>query len=196
VHTALPGYVFQLVEDAETHTILRVEVFRIGQSGPPDVLDLKDSESDSVENRQDVLEFQDLNFDGYLDIGVLEWWGATGNRGYRYWLLEPASGRFINAQIGVVLCNPIADPTTQQITTWHNDGGPSYTRETLMWTAEGLAMIQREWQESADTNHSAPRRMLRCRQERSEDGWRVVTAELVTEDEEAPPTPVAKERCG
>lgn len=41
------------------------------------------------------VDFPDLNFDGYKDLTVLEWAGATGNSGGVVWIFNPARRQFV-----------------------------------------------------------------------------------------------------
>ena len=43
----------------------------------------------------DVLSTFDLDADGYRDLLVGKFWGATGNRGYDVWRFDPAARRFV-----------------------------------------------------------------------------------------------------
>lgn len=44
---------------------------------------------------EDFFLTADFNKDGHKDIMLLNWWGATGNRGYLIWIYNPTQAKFI-----------------------------------------------------------------------------------------------------
>jgi TonB family protein len=99
----LPEYTFKLIPGAPNRdrfgnaqtTVQDVEVFRAGSDQPLQNLggcDLREMQPPPPGS--DWFKAEDYNFDGYLDIYVMAWWGATGNQGGCVWLFDPATGRF------------------------------------------------------------------------------------------------------
>jgi hypothetical protein len=98
----LPPYVFHLIPDLEgtdspgsnnpRHHVGRIEISR---GDPAEII-----QTIRVKTHAEVSSFiqffraSDINFDGYLDIAVLDDFGAKWGS-LNYWVFDPPSGRFI-----------------------------------------------------------------------------------------------------
>jgi hypothetical protein len=109
INPKLPPYRFRLIPDpsalancddprlsdrcGEDHP--RVGLIEISTIGDPTILQTIDVASDAWASMftQHFLA-KDINFDGYLDIAVLDGYGAKWSS-YNYWLYDERSGRFI-----------------------------------------------------------------------------------------------------
>lgn len=121
IHRKLPSYTFHLVGNLEFNAFERIEVSKGNDTTIIQVL--KDFEMDGPPYRgAKYFQTEDINFDGYTDIKLLSWWGATGNSGYNYWLFEPKKGRFVLNKELRDLSNPTPDYKRKQIKT-HSVGG-------------------------------------------------------------------------
>jgi hypothetical protein len=79
--------------DASRAIINKVEVHLEQETEPVQVL--TDCEMDEPPYRgAKWVTTDDMNFDGYRDIQMLRWWGATGREGYCVWIFNPATRRF------------------------------------------------------------------------------------------------------
>lgn len=71
----------------------RISVFRIAKGGKKRIQTLVDPETDSgflpIEGGRVAWQVQDLNFDGFLDVGF-----RSSKSTFYYWLFEPKTGRF------------------------------------------------------------------------------------------------------
>ncbi len=87
-----------VIEGRETPAKARIGVFRLGKNNRVRVQTLHGP--DSAEVRLEILKevtwrVEDLNFDGYRDVGLLWNQGGSGNLCYYFWIFNPATGRFV-----------------------------------------------------------------------------------------------------
>ena len=115
IHPSSLIYAFHLIGDPASNTIVRIEVSR--QNDPAIIQTLEAGMGEQPYRGADYFQVEDINFDGYLDIKLLAWWGATGNKGYRYWLFDKETDHFVYDEAFSELCNPIPHPETKTITT-------------------------------------------------------------------------------
>ncbi|MBN2587725.1 MAG: hypothetical protein JXA64_05900 [Candidatus Fermentibacteraceae bacterium] len=74
---------------------------------------------------------EDMNFDGYADLRLMESPSAGPNTCWYYWLFHPETGTFLRADIWeeTGLVSPSFDPGEGVITSFHRDGGGFYGTE-------------------------------------------------------------------
>jgi hypothetical protein len=86
---------------------------------------------------------EDLDGDGYLDLRVLAWWGATGNAGYLAWRFDPATGAYVTIPDFEQLSQPKVDAATRCIRTRSNGGhlGAIFTAERWCWRGTRLELV-------------------------------------------------------
>ena len=99
INPKLPPYRFSLIPDPDAldrwgddQRVGRIEI-STGRS-PAILQTVKVTTSTAGSRFTQTFEAKDVNFDGYLDIAVLDWSGAKCG-GYNYWLFDPRSGRYI-----------------------------------------------------------------------------------------------------
>jgi hypothetical protein len=104
IHPKLPAYVFHLIPDLKSESVLRrrnlgrrssignIEISEGVSSRPQQVINVKTwSEASWLINS---FMAEDVNFDGYLDILVADDFGAKWES-HKIWLFEKRSGKFI-----------------------------------------------------------------------------------------------------
>ena len=97
----------------------------------------------------DYFRTEDFNFDGYRDLMLQSWCGATGNTGYVIWIFDPATKKFIfNKELSEV-SNPDPLPDTQEIATTSVGGmaGRVHNFGRYRWINGKLTMV---WEEQQD----------------------------------------------
>ncbi len=106
---------------------------------------------DSPPPSMPYLRVDDVNFDGYPDVGVFLRFEIPGNALYAYWLFDPATHRFVRL-VGPALSNPRVDAGAKAVIAESNDGGAGklFTRTTYRVRDGRLEAIQDERQRWID----------------------------------------------
>jgi len=131
INKNFPPYQFRLIPDAavnespETGTLPhRVGRIEISTGNPPALIQTIDvSANASVSMFTAHFTAIDINFDSFLDIAVLDDFGAKWGR-QKYWLFDKRSGRFITnsltEELHRITNNGIeSHPETKEIEVWH-----------------------------------------------------------------------------
>jgi hypothetical protein len=113
IHEELPEYIFQIIGEVGKNQIERVDILHDKETKP--ILTFSGFDTYPLEER--FFEGQDINFDGYLDIRTVAWYGTAGFTGYQYWIFNPESQLFEMNQQLTTFANPEPDPVTQTILT-------------------------------------------------------------------------------
>ena len=151
IHTALPAYVFSLHWRKNSDYIDRIEVHREGDQKV--IQTIEDAELQTPPPGFEHLQVEDINFDGYKDLKIFGWAGATGNVGYSYWLFQKKTGRFVFHEKLSDLCDPEPNQKTKEIISYCKGGmvGQEYTEQTFKWSKKGkLILVREERQEWVD----------------------------------------------
>jgi hypothetical protein len=150
IHPSLPPFVFRWVPDLSSTSserpahVGRIEVSKKGNPGPPQSIEIWSHVGVSWVFQTFYAE--DVNFDGYQDIGILSDHGAKWGR-IRYWLFDPASGRFVTNRLSRELSRLGAnerrlDPGSRTITVEHLTFGEAPVSETYRVGKNGLTLIE------------------------------------------------------
>ena len=91
-----------------------------------------------------ILQFRDVNFDGYPDIMVLNWLSTNYQKSYDYWRYEPNLDSFISDTCLTPYWNPIFDSTTQTIISKSRIGCCDYDNYTLNWRNDTVFILEQE----------------------------------------------------
>jgi hypothetical protein len=147
IHPGLLTYVFHLVGNHDWNTIDRIEVSKGTDTTIIQVL--KDFEMEPPYRGAKYFQGEDINFDGYADIRLMRWWGATGNNAYHYWLFDPGKGRFVFNHELSDLTNPTPNYKTKRIRSHHVWGmaGNIYDDATHVFQNGRLVLIRAESQD-------------------------------------------------
>lgn len=144
IHNGLLIYNFHLVGNPEYNTIDRIEITKGNESALSQTLEAGMGEPPYRDAKFFVAE--DMNFDGYKDIRLMSFWGATGNTGYTYWLFDPSRNFFVENKDLSSLSNPTPDVGTKTIAT-HSVGGMAgciYNNGTYKFDENGKLILIRE----------------------------------------------------
>jgi tetratricopeptide (TPR) repeat protein len=116
-------------------------------------IDVDNSECERALDTKTYLTAEDINFDGYQDLKLLCWWGATGNEGFKYWLYDRKSGTFIYNSSFEGLSNPTPNSETHEICTHANMGsaGMQYSNECYKFIDDKLTLIRSVTQDGTVT---------------------------------------------
>lgn len=101
-------------------TELSVAFLKLGRRQTIAVARSPDGPDQIEESRlNQTLFLEDINFDGFPDIKVLRWYGATGNKGYLYFLYDPQLQSFEDQASDELLelSNPVPNAEGKEICT-------------------------------------------------------------------------------
>jgi len=155
IHKDLSTYTFHLIGNPEFNTIDRIEITKGNESAVSQTLEAGMGEPPYRDASFFVAE--DMNFDGYKDIKLMSFWGATGNTGYTYWLFNFSKNLFVENKDLSSLSNPKPDVGTKTIAT-HSVGGMAgciYNNGTYKFDETGkLILIREEKQDWVEASKS------------------------------------------
>ncbi len=156
IHNSLPVYNFYLRGNVEYNTIDQIEITK-GIESKILVQKLEAGMGEPPVGGGNFFGAQDMNFDGYKDIRLMSWWGATGNTGYTYWLFDPSKKVFLENSDLSSLSNPTPELQTKTIAT-HSVGGMAgciYNNGTYKFDVSGkLILIRSEKQDWVEESKS------------------------------------------
>jgi hypothetical protein len=148
INPRLPVYNFNLIGNPSSNTIDRILITAENKAIGTLVVEKYDTESPF--RGSDYFDVADINFDGYKDIRLLQWWGATGNINYIWWIFNPLNNKFVKRDDLSDLTNPTLHPVTETITTSGAGGmaGKIYSQSTYKFDQKGrLLLIRNEFQD-------------------------------------------------
>ena len=156
IHDGLPVYNFYLRGNVEYNTINQIEITK-GIESKVLVQKLEVGMGEPPYRDAKFFVAEDINFDGYKDIKLMSFWGATGNTGHTYWLFDSSKNLFIENKDLAELSNPKPDLATKTIWT-HSVGGMAgciYNNGTYKFDANGkLILIHSEKQDWVEETKS------------------------------------------
>lgn len=134
-------------------TIGDIEVFRGHSKAPLQHLtgcDFSDMESPPEEH---WFYTEDYNFDGYQDVYLMRFWGATGNTIGCIWLYDPKTGHFKYSEEFSKLDIKKLDPTTHRLLSESNASVGDWIREWYSVEDSHPVLI---WSEAEDSEIGGP----------------------------------------
>lgn len=99
----------------------------------------------------EIISFEDINFDGYLDLLVIEMTGAK-NTPYLYWVYDPVL-RIFEKHDELTASDPIVDVTQKRIISDWADGAALRGQSQFIWQ-DGKFYLIEESQTDLSTNKS------------------------------------------
>jgi len=93
------------------------------------------------------LEFVDMNFDGYIDMRLIESRPAGPNVTYLHWLFDPAGGRFVASAALDELAAPRFDKGAREVHSDWRDSAVRYGSDRFRFDGNQLMPLQRETRE-------------------------------------------------
>jgi len=94
-----------------------------------------------------IVEFVDINFDGYLDLRLLYNTGATGNNWYATYLFNPSIGEFVYHKELSKLSGMKIDQKSKQIITYDREGFCAEISAYYKVMNNKLVLSKAEWTE-------------------------------------------------
>ncbi len=109
-------YVFQVFgdkdEDGTAYTAYGIQV--VAPGGGVSMLDEFESML-PANSEADALIVEDVNFDGYADLRMMQYQTGGSAVPYYYWIYQPETGGFARAEFFEVVKSPQIDPDTRQL---------------------------------------------------------------------------------
>jgi len=103
---------------------------------------------DSIEYNGHVVQLVDINFDGYLDLRILDNEGATGNDWYATYIYDPRLRKFRYHKALSTLSGVTMDKELKQIKTYWRMGGCWECREYFEFGKDNRLILKKlEWTE-------------------------------------------------
>ncbi len=154
IHKNLKPIVFHLFGNQEYNYIERIDIYWKDELTPFQKIETPIGEPPYRGSK--YFEAIDMNFDGYKDIRLLSWWGATGNTGYDIWTYNPEKNIFERSDDLSNLGNPIIDYAKEEIHTSSRGGhaGMIYRKGVLKFINGELVLVEEESQDYiVEQNH-------------------------------------------
>jgi outer membrane protein assembly factor BamE (lipoprotein component of BamABCDE complex) len=98
----------------------------------------------------ELLEIEDMNFDGIEDFGIAEFLPAGPNIPHYYWLYDSRQHRFVKNEELDKITSAEFRPETKTIYTWWRDGAATYGWSHYAWENDKLVVIADTLQEYKD----------------------------------------------
>ncbi len=107
-------YVFQVYGDKEGESFTAYGIQVIAPGGKLEMLDNFESIL-PANSEADALAVEDVNFDGYADLRIMEYLPGGSAVPYFYWLYQPATGTFVRSDEFQVVKSPEVDQSNRQL---------------------------------------------------------------------------------
>lgn len=132
VHAAVqentPLHHFKVIGDKEEGSFTAYGVDIVSPDGQ--VQEIGDFESVLPDHSEvDALIIEDVNFDGYADLRLMEYLPGGANVPYYFWLYEPSSGQFRSAPAYQVVLSPEVDLVGRQLISRQRTSATEYVTE-------------------------------------------------------------------
>ncbi|MCP5080118.1 MAG: hypothetical protein GY948_00280 [Alphaproteobacteria bacterium] len=99
--------------------------------------------------------FMDFNFDGLEDLGVMEFLPAGANVPYKFYLFDPAQGKFVENAALSALTSPEVQTKKKQISSHWQDGAARSGHDLYEWIKGTLTLVSRVEQNYSDSGCQA-----------------------------------------
>jgi hypothetical protein len=148
IHPSLPDFVFTPVGDAAPDTaesirIKRIEIRRGTAAEPFQVIDGLETETPIAAGKPE-LALQDMNFDGYADLRIIELRSAGPNTAYLNWLFDPATQKFLESRELNEIPSAQFDAVNRQIRSSWRDGATRYGTDVYEFSDGRPVLVRKE----------------------------------------------------
>ncbi len=123
-----PRHQFKVIGDKEDGSFTAYGVDIVSPDGQTQ--EIGDFESVLPDHSEvDALVIEDVNFDGYADLRLMEYLPGGANVPYFFWLYEPTSGKFRAAPAFQVVLSPEVDMVGHQLISRQRTSATEYVTE-------------------------------------------------------------------
>jgi hypothetical protein len=167
INPSVPSLALWLAISADSVSIDRIEISSGGTViqtiEEPGMDDLFFDQNFSSENLEFMVRTEDITFDGYADLWLMQWRGAH-EVGYAYWLYNPKSGKFeyykpISGECGY----PDIDSVAKTMSLRCNTGaaGAYYIENMYRFSNGRFTLIRQEIQDSYGSKYDKVERIVK-----------------------------------
>jgi len=155
INPELPDFKFVLIGDSEYNVVDQIIIYQSKDLVPIQTLSAY-QEGAPLKN-EEYFFTKDFNFDGYKDIALLNWWGASANRGYTVWLYNKSNNTFKKDDFFDDISSPSLDNAKKQLTTYFNYGIDEYLIKTYQFIEDKYELLIEEkyWRKEYENGHDA-----------------------------------------
>ncbi|RJP69723.1 MAG: hypothetical protein C4539_07365 [Ignavibacteriales bacterium] len=149
VNHRLPAFKFILIGDSSYNNIIEIIIYKNSDSKPLQNISIEEFIEPPIKGTE-YFTTCDFNFDGYKDIMLLKFCGATGNRIYQAWLFNPSKMQFEFNKFLETIYSPEFDYDKKIFTTIGKSGYGEYSYSTYKYVKEEFIIINeknRYWDE-------------------------------------------------
>lgn len=151
IHSDLPEFSFTLIGEESTDgggtlRVKKIEIRRGAANEPIQTIDGLDTSTPQTPGVA-PLETVDMNFDGYLDIRLIEFQPAGPNTPYLNWLFDPATGRFVESRALNEIPAPEFDAAKRQIRSSWRAGATRYGTDVYVYDQGKPVAVRKEIKE-------------------------------------------------
>lgn len=155
INPDLPDFKFVLRGDSEYNVIDQIVIYQSRDLLP--VQTITAYQDGSPLKDEEYFFALDFNFDGYKDIALLNWWGASANRGYTVWLYNKSKNTFEKDDFFDDISSPSTDSTRKQLTTYFKYGVDEYLINTYQFIENKYELVIEEkyWRKQYENGYDA-----------------------------------------
>lgn len=147
INPSLPSFNFSLVwhldPSSGSRQLERIEVQRSGEREPFQTLEPVTSDV-PITISNNGFEALDLNFDGYLDIRVIQFIPAGPNTPYQNWLWSPTAGKFVANPALDKITSPQFDADEQEIISHWRSSAAEHGSDIYAYDGTTPVLVHRE----------------------------------------------------
>jgi len=100
----------------------------------------------------DPLTVEDMNFDGYVDISIIQFVPAGPNIPRYCWIYDVSKGTFVRDKPLEAITSPVFDAKAQTVVSEWRDGAGSYGTSSYKYIAGKLALVKEVTKTAAEDN--------------------------------------------
>jgi hypothetical protein len=147
----LPAFRIEYVGDSANAPV-EIRCYRSGSTAPFQRIDISDGEA-PYRGCDHYLAAIDMNGDGYKDLKLLSFWGATGNEIFTVYLWNTHTGRFEPSDTFSVCGRPLGKDGCCK-THWNSGhAGREFLDREYCMREGALALVKRVHQEMSQADH-------------------------------------------
>ena len=138
-----PDYTFRVLGDPGDGAFSAYGIHVIAPGGVEQMLDEFDSLLPAG-SEADALYVEDLNFDGYADLRIMEYLPGGANVPYFFWLYDPTTAQFKRATAYEVVLSPEVDLVNKELISRQRVSATDYVTEYFKPSGELPVLLRRE----------------------------------------------------